>query len=156
MAGNPAELSRAHHGATCDLTNSIKRLENFWRERLNKTESHINWTKTDNKMSIHRTEMYTDYGNIQRKKYNKCGHIHSSAKCCKTKFTQSGQTQNFKLNQMKPLGRIWTDSTHKKSRNEDTFSTPPYTHEKIKKWRNSFWRWKWKRIWIWNMDGIIM
>ena len=34
--------------------------------------------------------MYTDYGNIQRKKYNKCGHIHSSAKCCKTKFTQIG------------------------------------------------------------------
>ena len=135
MAGNPAELSRAHHGATRDLTNSITRLENFWRESLNNTESHINWTKTDNKMSIHRTEMYTDYGNIQKKKYHKCGHIHSSAKC-KTKFTQIGQTQNFKLNQMKQLGRI--------SSNEDTFSTPPYTYEKIKKWRNSFWRWKWK------------
>ena len=67
MAGNPAELSRAHQGATRDLTNLIKVLENFWRESLNKTESHINWTKTDNKMSIHRTEMYTDYGNIQKK-----------------------------------------------------------------------------------------
>ena len=65
MAGNPAELSRAHHGATRDLTNSITRLENFWRENL--IESHINWTKTDNKMRIHRTEMYTDYGNIQKK-----------------------------------------------------------------------------------------
>ena len=63
-------------------------------------------------MSIHRTEMYTDYGNIQKKKYHKCcktkftqigqtqnlqtkkydkcGHIHGSAKCCKTKFTQIG------------------------------------------------------------------
>jgi len=51
---------------------------------------------------------------------------------------------------------VTQDMTHKKSSNEDTFSKPPYTYEKIKKWRNSFWRWKWKRIWIWNMDGIIM
>ena len=43
-----AKLSRAHQGATRDLTN-LENLENFWRESLNKTESH----KTDN-------EMYTE------------------------------------------------------------------------------------------------
>ena len=53
-------------------------------------------------------------------KYYKCGHIHR----CKTKFTQIGQTQK------------WMDMTHKKSCNEDTFSTPPFIFEKIKKWRN--------------------
>ena len=41
-------------------------------------------------------------------KYYKCGHIHRSAKCCKTKFTQIGQTQiNVAKFQTKPDDKIW-------------------------------------------------
>ena len=44
---------------------------------------------------------------------------------------QIGQTQK------------WMDITHKKSCNEDTFSTPPFIFEKIKNGE------------IWNMDRIV-
>ena len=53
----------------------------------------------------------TGYGNVTDR--------HPSIIC-----QQIGQTQN------------WMDITHKKSCNEDTFSTPPFIFEKIKKWRN--------------------
>ena len=148
MAGNPAELSRAHHGATRDLTNSITRLENFWRESLNNTESHINWTKTNNKMSIHRTEMYTDYGNIQRKKYNKSGHIHSSAKCCIWKCGQTHLLTKHTAYEIKTIQVASKDTFFKTPAHFGGVQGIKMSKEdalKIRKWRNFLWeRWKWE------------
>ena len=125
-----AELkTKPHNGATSSLNwiTRLQNLNNFWREKhVNKCsiktneEIHIqnfNWTETDKHLSQNKDSIK----NLARDKIQRTIHSHTE-----------------------PLGKIWMDSTHKKSRNEDTFSTPPYTHEKIKKWRNSFWRWKWK------------
>ena len=85
---------------------------------------NFNWTETDK----HLSQNEDNIKNLAREdKYGK------------DKLPQTTHSDT------EPLGKIWMDSTHKKSRNEDTFSTPPYTHEKMKKWRNFFWeRWKWK------------
>ena len=68
----------------------------------------------------------------------------------KTKFTQIEMSQNLYVTGYgnvtdrhpsiicQQIGQTqkWMDITHKKSCNEDTFSTPPFIFEKIKKWRN--------------------
>ena len=86
-----AQLTKPQNGATSDQT----RLQNFWRERKDEKcfllKIHETMECCEQKIKLHTTR----YGNIvkestqnlQTKKYHKCGHIHGSAKCCKTKFT---------------------------------------------------------------------
>ena len=145
-----AELSteilktKPHHGATSNLTKWITRLHNlnnFWREKhvdkcSLKTDEKIHiqnlhWTETDKYLSQNEDNIK----NLAREdKYGE------------------DKLQRTIYSDTEPLGKIWMDSTHKKSRNEDTFSSPSYTHEKnekMEKWRNFFWKkWKWK----WKME----
>ena len=100
-------------------------LNNFWREKhVNKCsiktekEIHIqnfNWTETDKHLSQNKDSIK----NLARE--DKCKD--------KLQMTIHSHTE--------PLGKIWMDSTHKKSRDEDTL--------KMRKWRIFLWeRWKWK------------
>jgi len=146
LAGNPAQLSSAelsteilktkhiHHGAASNLTKWITRLHNFnnfWREK------HVDRCslKTDEKIHIQKLH-WTETAKYLLQHEDNIKNLAS-----KDKY----KLQRTIYSDTEPLGKIWMDSTHKKSRNEDTFSTPPYTHEKMKKWRIFFWeRWKWK------------
>ena len=116
--------------AKMEAIDTLKKLKNNKPQNGAKSDiTRLQMKCCEQKIKLHTTR----YGNIvkesrqnlQIKKYHKCGHIHGSAKCCKTKFTQIGQTQNFKLNQMTRYGNVshWS---------KDTFSTHMRTSEEFK------------------------
>ena len=124
-----AQLTREKHVQDIKWTNT-----KFWRESL-KTEKNIKWTRTDG------TEIYKTWNICQKYNTNKSRHKKSCTAriqhwlCCVTQ-DMIGQKKSCTARIQHWL--FFVTQTHKKSSNEDTFS-------KIKKWRNSFWRWKWKR-----------
>ena len=87
-----AELTKPQNGANGQFNLIIKRLQKNWRERKDEKCFLLKIHETKKKIKLHTTR-YGNIVNIQNqneKYYHKCGHIHGSAKCCKTKFTQIG------------------------------------------------------------------